>query len=204
MTTKLYSALLLTVSISLAGCQSIEIIPPKTTPYAEKIVVATPSIKDSDGDGVLDDFDQCPGTLINIEVDESGCPTQEYIIEEYINEFRAFYLENSSEPTNFDYTEINRLAELMQEYDKAIMLVEGHISKIENQYGYETLARNRAEFVKNYVVSNHSIDPVRIVICPYSDDMPIATNDSLEGRAMNQRVYAHFRGGYINLPNNCQ
>ncbi len=37
-----------------------------------KAVVEPP--KDSDGDGVYDDFDKCPGTLAGVKVDSAGCP----------------------------------------------------------------------------------------------------------------------------------
>jgi OOP family OmpA-OmpF porin len=42
----------------------------------EKKVVAPPPVvpKDSDGDGVYDDADQCPGTPRGVKVDSKGCP----------------------------------------------------------------------------------------------------------------------------------
>ena len=54
---KCYSVLLLTASISLIGCQTTEIVAPKTIPYSKNIVAPTPDILDSDGDGVFDELD---------------------------------------------------------------------------------------------------------------------------------------------------
>jgi len=36
--------------------------------------VATPVVVDSDNDGVLDDYDKCPGTPMGVKVDQDGCP----------------------------------------------------------------------------------------------------------------------------------
>lgn len=207
MNLKCYCALLLSASVSLSGCQAIEIIPPKKVPHSEKIVAATSIIEDSDGDGVLDNMDACLGTPINMVVDARGCPTPVYIIEEApLNDFRVFYPENSSEPINFDYKEINRLAELMQEHDKAVMKIQGHIGKHENHEGNETLAIGRADFIKSYVVTNYSIDPVRIITYDYRDDWPIASNDNIKDRKKNQRAYVLvvFRAVGVGIVNSCQ
>lgn len=69
---KCYSALLLTVSISLVGCQSIEIVPPKTTPQDRPIMTTKADISDSDGDGVTDKNDRCPN--IGGITYSDGCP----------------------------------------------------------------------------------------------------------------------------------
>ena len=72
------SALLLTASISLVGCQTTEIVPPQTTPQDRPIMLMKADIPDSDSDGVLDDIDECPGTPTNVVVDERGCPVVVY------------------------------------------------------------------------------------------------------------------------------
>lgn len=55
----------------------------KAAPVAEPAPIQTPApapeptpvvAKDSDGDGVLDDHDRCPGTPAGVVVDETGCP----------------------------------------------------------------------------------------------------------------------------------
>lgn len=45
---------------------------PFGSPYAQPVAAAAPS--DSDGDGVTDDRDRCPGTPSGVEVDADGCP----------------------------------------------------------------------------------------------------------------------------------
>jgi OOP family OmpA-OmpF porin len=50
--------------------------PAKPTPVVAPAVVAPvpPAPKDSDGDGVTDDLDKCPGTPMGVKVDAKGCP----------------------------------------------------------------------------------------------------------------------------------
>jgi len=40
----------------------------------EAVIAAEPEPNDSDGDGVYDDMDKCPGTPVGVKVDMSGCP----------------------------------------------------------------------------------------------------------------------------------
>ena len=203
---KCYSALLLTASISLIGCQTTEIVPPKTIPYNEKNTAIIEKFIDSDGDGIGDSRDACPGTPMNMVVDASGCPTPVYIIEEPEDSFRILYPENSSEPMDLNHDEMNRLVELMQEYDKIVVRIEGHVSKYEgrNRDVNKALASSRAEFIKNYMVLNHNIDPVRIITCDENYDRPIAANDSAEDRKMNQRAEVIMIGSFGKLAYNCK
>ena len=40
----------------------------------QAVAAAAPVALDSDNDGVVDDYDKCPGTLIGVKVDQDGCP----------------------------------------------------------------------------------------------------------------------------------
>ena len=88
--------LLLATSIALAGCQTTEILPPITIPQYENIRTMKADIPDSEGDGVLDDIDECPETRPNVVFDAKGC---EIIIEggEALEmEFNGFFPPTSS------------------------------------------------------------------------------------------------------------
>ena len=185
---KCYSALLLTASISLAGCQTTEIVPPKTVPYSENIIAPTLDTKDSDGDGVLDDIDECPQTLLNVVVDEKGCPLSVDIPMYEGVEARVFFPENSSEPIASSYRGFDKFGEYLRNNNKEFW-IEGHISTYEKNSGSVTLATTRAEFIKNYIVMKYGIDPKRFKVIERSDTQPIASNDDPEDRKKNQRVY---------------
>lgn len=195
---KIYSILLLVASISLMGCQTTEMVPSKIdtikkdSQAIEITSITTPNEieeKDSDGDGVMDSIDACPGTPFNIVVDERGCPTPVEIIEEPTDDSYALYFESSSEIKSITYDRLNHISEFLENYDEGVMLVEGHIGKHENYASNDSLAKDRAEAIKSYVVSNYDIDPKRIKAYDCGDTRPIAPNDTLEGREMNQRSH---------------
>lgn len=186
---KYYSALLLTASITLAGCQTTKIVPPKTAPQYENIRTMQVD-SDLDGDGVLDAIDECPGTPYNMVVDPNGCPASLLPDENSFKmEARAFYNENSSEIKSQYYEELNRLGERMQQRSDAISIMDGHISKREDHTTNQTLSRKRVEGVKNYLILKYKIDPNRIKTFYYGSERPIAPDDNAEGSELNQRVY---------------
>ena len=187
---KCYSAFLLTASISLIGCQTTEIVPPKTTPQYENIRTMQADIPDSDGDGVLDDIDECPGTPLNVVVDERGCPHSLLFGEnEFMMEARAYYDENSSEIKSEYYEQLDNAGKKMQDHLDAVMRVEGHISKNEENSANQTLSRYRVEGIKNYMTMKYNIDPDRIKTVYYGSERPIAPNEA-ENSWLNQRIYA--------------
>ena len=194
MNIKLYSALLLTASISLPSVATVDAN--TATAVIEEI--------DTDGDGVMDSMDACPGTPMNIVVNERDCPTPLDIIEEPTNDSYAHYFENSSEFRSIGYDRLNHISEFLENYDEGVMLVEGYIGKHENYTGNESLAKDRAEAIKSYVVSNYNIDPERIRTYGCGDTRPIAPDDSLEGREMNQRSYILITSRFPELPHHCR
>ena len=187
---KRYRILLLTTFITLAGCQTTEIIPPKTIPQYESIRTMQADIPDSDGDGVLDDIDECPGTPFNVVIDERGCPDSLLFGEnEFMMEARAYYDENSSEIKSEYYEQLDNAGKKMQDHLDAVMHIEGHISKREDNNANQTLSRYRVEGVKNYMTMTYNIDPDRIKTFYYGSERPIAPND-IENSWLNQRIYA--------------
>ena len=187
---KRYRILLLTTFITLAGCQTTEIIPPKTIPQYESIRTMQADILDSDGDGVFDDIDECPGTPFNVVIDERGCPHSLLFGEnEFMMEARAYYTENSSEINSEYYEQLDNAGKKMQDHLDAVMRVEGHISKREETSANQTLSRYRVEGIKNYMIMTYNIDPDRIKTFYYGSERPIAPND-IESSWLNQRIYA--------------
>ncbi|MDE4455163.1 OmpA family protein [Psychrobacter sp. DAB_AL62B] len=167
MTRKIYNVLLLTASISLVGCQTITIVPPKTTPQYENIRTMKADIPDSDGDGVLDDIDECPETPSNVVVDVKGCPI-EVDVGGLEMEFNGFFPPMSSQlPDIYDAVFV-KVAESLNDYPKANVFIFGHVATNEIDedavatLGFDSLSRNRALSIKNTLVLQHNIDAKRI------------------------------------------
>lgn len=175
-------------ALALSACQTAPTLTINSTVTAPipTLIVSL----DSDGDGVSDDSDECPGTPYNMVTDPNGCPASLLPDENSFKiEARVFYNENSSEINSKYYEELNRLGERMQQRLEAISIMDGYISKREDHITNQTLSKKRVEGVKSYLILKYKIDPNRIKTFYYGSERPIAPDDNLEGTELNQRVY---------------
>ncbi|PKG35170.1 OmpA family protein [Psychrobacter sp. Sarcosine-3u-12] len=171
-------------------------VPPMVEPMVETPpIVVVESDLDSDGDGVPDSIDACPGTPMNVVVDERGCPVPVDITDELKMELRVFFDNDKSAIKNQYKPEIAKVAEKMREYPNSTARVEGHASKTGPSARYnQRLSEARAVAVKSMLTNEFGIAPNRLSTVGYGYDQPIAPNDTEEGRAMNRRVYAIITG----------
>lgn len=185
--------LMMTGVLALTGCQTADLSKQTSKTINMPTVVVN---VDSDGDGVPDELDQCPNTKMesNIVVDDRGChlimgPDMSLKIE-----YRAFFAKGSSELTSKYQAELDKVSEIMNTHTTSTMRIEGGISENEIDDGdpiakSNTLAKNRALMVKNYLLLKHGIEPSRLTTLNCDARAPIAPNDTEEGRAFNRRVY---------------
>lgn len=75
----------------------------------------------------------------------------------------------------------------LDKVDNVSILVEGHTDNTGEAEANQVLGRKRAEFIKEYLVSN-GIAPIRIQTVSKGQLEPIAGNDTQEGRAQNRRI----------------
>lgn len=171
-------------------------VPPMQEPLVDTApVVVVESDLDSDGDGVPDSIDACPGTPMNQVVDERGCPVPVDVIDELKMELRVFFDNDKSTIKNQYKPEIAKVAEKMREYPNSTARVEGHASKTGPSARYnQRLSEARAVAVKSMLTNEFGIAPNRLSTVGYGYDQPIADNNTEEGRAMNRRVYAIITG----------
>lgn len=180
-------------ALALTGCQTADLS--KQTSQTINMPTVVVNV-DSDGDGVPDEFDQCPNTKMesNVVVDDRGChlimgPDMSLKIE-----YRAFFAKGSSELLPKYQSELDKVSEIMNTHTTSTMRIEGGISENEIDDGdsiakSNTLAKNRALMVKNYLLLKHGIEPSRLTTLNCDAKAPIAPNDTEEGRAFNRRVY---------------
>lgn len=94
---------------------------------------------------------------------------------------------NSTEIRPGLYSEINRVAHILNQYPDTFIRVEGHTdSKGSDEYNMN-LSRRRAEAVKTLLVQR-GVAASRIEVVGYGKTMPVATNDTEAGRQKNRRV----------------
>jgi len=153
--------------------------------------------KDSDGDGVSDQFDKCANTPAGTVVDGSGCPLPPPIdtslfmrkpttpvATAYSNiqfEFDSSVLRTSSYP-GLDATS----ADLRSNAGKSIEL-DGFASSEGTAAHNLKLSKDRANSVKTYLV-NSGVDAKRVKVKGYGETKPIADNSTEAGRVLNRRV----------------
>jgi outer membrane protein OmpA-like peptidoglycan-associated protein len=85
------------------------------------------------------------------------------------------------------------LAELQKLYDLLLknpsiqVEISGHTDNTGNRKLNLELSQNRAKAIYNYLIYRQ-INEERLTYRGYADDMPVATNDTPEGRALNRRT----------------
>ncbi len=97
---------------------------------------------------------------------------------------------NSAEISKSSFAQLEEIAKALN--DPALVssriAIEGHTDNVgDPSYNLE-LSKKRAESVKRYLVENFQIDPKRLETRGFGASRPIASNDTVWGRAQNRRV----------------
>jgi OOP family OmpA-OmpF porin len=83
---------------------------------------------------------------------------------------------------------MHKVREALALFPGASIVVEGHTDANGSDSANLILSQDRADAVKQYLVSNFQIDPERITSIGYGEARPVATNETAEGRARNRRI----------------
>ena len=68
------------------------------------------------------------------------------------------------------------------------VVVEGHTDANGSDSTNLILSQDRADAVRQYLVSNFAMDPEKITSVGYGESRPVATNETAAGRARNRRI----------------
>lgn len=85
------------------------------------------------------------------------------------------------------YSELDRVAQVLNRYPETRITVEGHTDAIGSLQYNQQLSERRALSVKEALVSR-GVHSARISTIGYGETRPIASNDSEAGRQLNRRV----------------
>ncbi|MBC7399383.1 MAG: OmpA family protein [Mucilaginibacter sp.] len=156
---------------------------------------------DSDGDGVSDFFDKCPGTPSGVKVDGSGCPLTVVlapapVTKVFITEEDRKIVKEAIRNLEFDFGKatirahsfpsLNRVAQLLIDKNFSLKLA-GHTDNVGSNDANMKLSKARAESVKSYLVSKGA-NASSVEATGYGETQPIATNKTAKGRQINRRV----------------
>ena len=155
---------------------------PAPAPAAAPVVVApivAAAPRDSDGDGVPDDRDRCPGTIAGAKVDANGC---EFVTLKGVN-----FANNSAELNAEATAVLDQAAAGLQRRGDMKVEVAGHTDNRGSAQLNRDLSQRRAESVMRYLVSKGA-NAANLSARGYGPDSPVADNNSSSGRALNRRV----------------
>ena len=152
---------------------------PKPAPVAAAPVAA--AVVDSDGDGVPDTADKCPGSPSDKPVDADGCTIVSVVLEDVQFEL------NSSELTPDSSASLDKVVSAMNEYPSLRIEIQAHTDSMGEASYNQSLSEKRAASVRDYLVAK-GVAADRMEAKGYGETNPIADNGTRMGRAKNRRV----------------
>lgn len=85
------------------------------------------------------------------------------------------------------YLELNRVVALLSEYPTINVEIGAHTDAVGTDKDNQALSQNRARSVMEYLIGR-GVDSARMRAKGYGETVPVASNDTEEGRALNRRV----------------
>ena len=145
--------------------------------YSLPTVASTPG--DSDGDGVVDTKDKCPGTPKGVTVDDRGCWSHS----------AALLFGLDSAVINHEYkSELNGTKSIFDAEPSLKVQIDGYTCDLGSEAYNQKLSMKRGQAVKEYLVSTVGIAASRLSIKGHGEMNPAYANDSEQNRSKNRRV----------------
>lgn len=171
---------------------------------------------DSDGDGVDDPRDACPGTAAGTAVDSTGCATaassdndadgvpnssdrcpgtqpglqvdaQGCVVAQKTVLGGVTFQPDSSELTDEGRTTLEGVAATLRAQENLQVEIAGHTDSVGSEAFNTLLSQQRADAVRGFLIAK-GIDGSRMTAVGYGELEPVDTNETDEGRRANRRV----------------
>ncbi len=113
--------------------------------------------------------------------------TETYAVGETIVLNNIFFETAKSALLPASFEELEKLLQLLQQQPEAVIQVNGHTDNQGNDDDNQALSENRAQAVVNYLIEQ-GIAANRLTSKGFGSKVPVATNDTAEGREQNRRV----------------
>jgi outer membrane protein OmpA-like peptidoglycan-associated protein len=104
----------------------------------------------------------------------------------------TFDVDRSDVKPQFSQTLYN-VAQTLREYESTTVDVTGHADATGTDEYNMALSQRRADSVAR-VLQQNGVNPVRLVAVGFGESRPVASNDTVAGRAQNRRVEIKLRG----------
>jgi len=146
-------------------------------------MAAEPAPMDSDGDGVLDADDRCPGTRAGAKVDRYGCEVIENLTINLVNDefdFDSAVLKPAMKDALSDLADRIKASEGQEQ-----LTITGHTDSVGPESYNMGLSNRRAQAAASYL---ESMGITGITTQGMGESSPVADNGTRAGRAKNRRV----------------
>jgi len=144
---------------------------------------------DRDGDGIPDHLDRCPDEPGVIE--EQGCPRKYSLVvlrkEKIEIKQQVHFATNKWVILSDSFEMLNQVAAVLGDYPRLKIRIEGHTDNVAGDDFNMKLSQKRADSVREYLIKQGTSGE-RMVSVGYGKTMPIASNRTEKGRAVNRRV----------------
>jgi outer membrane protein OmpA-like peptidoglycan-associated protein len=93
-------------------------------------------------------------------------------------------------PGSFD--RLRALAQTLNRYPKSDVIIKGHTDSVGEESFNQTLSERRADGVRNFMIAE-GVVPSRITAIGFGESVPVAGNETAQGRQRNRRVEIEIR-----------
>lgn len=176
---------------------------------------------DTDGDGIDDKSDKCPGTKAGVTVDGNGCPlpidsdgdgvadkddqcpatpagkpvTNYGCTQTQKLEFilNVQFALGSSRVNQAYTADLEKFANFLKKFENTKAEIEGHTDNTGSETVNYRLSQKRAESVRRFIIKKFAVPADRLTAKGYGPSQPVAENKTAAGRKKNRRVVAHVQ-----------
>ncbi|MGD1047764.1 MAG: OmpA family protein [Candidatus Krumholzibacteriaceae bacterium] len=146
---------------------------------------------DSDGDGVCDGIDKCPNTPAGTKVDETGCPVEvkKFIDTGLISSTEVLFDLGKATLKPESKAVLDKIGKILVQVPDTKVEIGGHTDATGSDKTNMKLSDDRANAVRDYLLKSFSaLKADNLSAKGYGKTVPVASNDTKEGRAKNRRV----------------
>jgi len=145
---------------------------------------------DSDGDGVIDAKDKCPGTRAGAKVDQWGCEIMESMTVDLVEGEFAF---DSADLTPAMEQALDAVAKMIKDSPGSeSLIITGHTDSVGPADYNMGLSLRRSEAARDHL-ARAGVAADMITVRGEGEENPVADNATKEGRAQNRRVHIESR-----------
>ncbi len=139
---------------------------------------------------IIANFSEVPIIINNCIVDEQTFNDAQYLINR-IEEIAIHFEAGKSNPNKDELKKIAKLYNWLNEIPFFTLYIYGHSDQLGGDSINNRISQNRADNIRNHLI-DLGLEPEKLITGQMGFSMPVASNETKEGRALNRRVTFSF------------